>query len=68
MQETRIRVNGNMNRRGVVGLFIVFVLVLGLMVLIMMQYKDSDSSFTPWKGSEYNRYAALMLSRGKKKS
>ena len=58
MQETRIRVNGNMNRRGLVGLFIVFILVLGLMVLIMMQYKDSDISFTPWKGSEYNRYAA----------
>jgi hypothetical protein len=58
MQQTHIRINRNINRRGLVGLFIVFILVLGVLVLIMKNYSESFVSFSLWKGSEYNRYAA----------
>jgi hypothetical protein len=59
MQETRVRINRNMNRRGNTVLFIVFLLALGGLVLYLVNYfKNADSTFTPWKGSEYDRYIA----------
>lgn len=59
MQKTQSQVSGRMNRTGSVVLFLVFVVALGLMVLLIMHYSESYDSLMPWKGSEYNRYAAL---------
>jgi hypothetical protein len=47
-----------MNRTGSAVLFLAFILGLGLVVLLIMHYSESDSSLMPWKGSEYDRYAA----------
>jgi hypothetical protein len=58
MQATQSRVSGRMNRTGSAVLFLAFILGLGLVVLLIMHYSESDSSLMPWKGSEYNRYIA----------
>ncbi len=58
MQKTQSQVSGRMNRTGSVGLFLAFVVALGLVALLIMHYSESNDSLIPWKGSELNRYVA----------
>jgi hypothetical protein len=57
MNDIRIRVNGRMNRPGF-GIFLVFILAIGLAAMIMIMYSESYNPFAAWQGTEKDRYSA----------
>jgi hypothetical protein len=60
MNESRIHVRGKMNRPGF-GIFLVFILTLGLAAIIMVMYNEEYNPFAAWQGSAKDRYAAPGL-------